>query len=141
VRDLANLLLSRATDRDGKFAVGGGAIKARTVLGRDAVRIIRQLRRKTAFLGLLGAASYSAPPTGLPKVLASKGARASLPRLDQVASRLRVLLIHRGVALLPHRPAGSCAGYPPLEKQLSDDSLKEGLREAAVWRSRVCAGF
>src|SRR5256885_11739662 len=74
--NLANLLLSRATDREREVAV-------RTALGATRGRIIRQLLAENCVLGLLGAAAGFIPAYWTPKVLASIGG-GDLPRLEQV---------------------------------------------------------
>src|SRR5467141_140301 len=130
--NLANLLLSRATDREREVAV-------RTVLGATRGRIIRQLLAENCVLGLLGAAAGLLPAYWTPKVLASMGA-GDLPRLDQVHLDWRVLLFTVGVALLTGIAAGLAPGSR-LSKNNMHDSLKEGLRGSGSVASRRLRGL
>ena len=130
--NLANLLLSRATDREREVAV-------RTALGATRGRIIRQLLAENCVLGLLGAAAGFIPAYWTPKVLASIGG-GDLPRLEQVNLDWRVLLFTVGVALLTGIAAGLAPGYR-LSKNTMHDSLREGMRSSGSVASRRLRGL
>ena len=130
--NLANLLLSRATNREREVAV-------RTALGATRGRIIRQLLAENCVLGLLGAAVGLVPAYWTPKVLAGIGA-ADLPRLDQVHLDWRVLSFTVGVALLTGIASGLAPVYR-LSKTDMHDSLKEGLRGSGSVASRRLRGL
>jgi putative ABC transport system permease protein len=100
--NLANLLLARAETRHREFAV-------RTALGASRGRLLRQFMTEGILLSIAGGA--------LGLVLASAGIRAlvaayptTLPRTDQVAVDIAVLMFTLGVATL----TGVVFGFAPL---------------------------
>ena len=130
--NLANLLLARATNREGEVAV-------RTALGATRGRIIWQLLTENCFLGLLGAAAGLIPAYWTPKVLAIVGT-GDLPRLDQVRLDWRVLMFTVGVAMFTGIAAGLAPAYH-LSKTSVHDSLKEGTRSSGNLAGRRLRGL
>src|SRR5260370_1050134 len=114
--NLANLLLSRATDREREVAV-------RTVLGATRGRIIRQLLAENCVLGLLGAAAGLIPAYWTPKVLASMGA-GDLPRLDQVHLDWRGLFFSGGCGPRTTAGVGCVAGWRLFYKKTHESFLE-----------------
>src|SRR5207253_9330210 len=117
--NLANLLLSRATDREREVAV-------RTALGATRGRIIRQLLAENCVLGLLGAAAGFIPAYWTPKVLASIGG-GDLPRLEQVNLDWRVMFVTASISMSTWHGA-RLAPCSSLSKNTKRESLQECMR-------------
>ena len=129
--NIGNLLLARASARQGEFAV-------RRALGADRRRLVRQLLTESLVISVIGGAAGLALAFWLLEVLRVAGP-ADLPRLQEIGIDLRVL----GAALLAALLAGAACGLAPAFTVAREDlqaSLKEGGRVAGAG-ARLRAGF
>jgi predicted permease len=126
--NVANLLMARSTGRTREFAV-------RAALGADQGRIVRQLLTESMLLALAGG--------GLGLSLASWGTKvalrnlpSALPRANEIALDVRVLLFTMGASLL----CGILFGLVPAlrtSKPNLHDTLKESSRGAGGGKHRA----
>ncbi len=126
--NVANLLLARSTGRAREFAI-------RSALGATPARVIRQLLTESVMLGIAGG--------GIGLIVAKWGTRAilaalpkTLPRAEEIALDIHVLLFTIGVSLL----TGIVFGLvPALKASRPDlhDTLKEGGRGSSGARHRT----
>ena len=126
--NVANLLMARSTGRTREFAV-------RAALGADQGRIVRQLLTESMLLALAGG--------GLGLSLASWGTKVALrnlpsglPRANEIALDVRVLLFTMGASLL----CGILFGLVPAlrtSKPNLHDTLKESSRGAGGGKHRA----
>jgi len=121
--NVANLLLVRATSRRGEMAM-------RSALGAGRGRLIRQLLTESVLLAAIGSALGILVAWALLGVLV-RVSPPDLPRIDQVAIDLTVLVFVTAVALL----AGIGFGVWP-SLQVSGANLVEATQESRVRRQR-----
>ena len=121
--NVANLLLVRATSRRGEMAM-------RSALGARRGRLIRQLLTESVLLAAIGSALGILVAWALLGVLV-RVSPPDLPRVDQVAIDLTVLVFVTAVALL----AGIGFGVWP-SLQVSGANLVEATQESRVRRQR-----
>jgi putative ABC transport system permease protein len=121
--NVANLLLVRATSRRGEMAM-------RSALGARRGRLIRQLLTESVLLAAIGSALGILVAWALLGVLV-RVSPPDLPRVDQVAIDVTVLIFVTAVALL----AGIGFGVWP-SLQVSRANLVEATQESRVRRQR-----
>ncbi len=128
--NVANLLLVRATAREGEVAI-------RSALGAGQGRIIRQLLTESVALAFLGGAAGVALAIWMTKALVAL-APASTPRIEEVAVDGPVLLFALGVTLVTGLLFGLAptlqAARPNLTRALKEGS--RGSRGRASTRAR-----
>jgi putative ABC transport system permease protein len=117
--NIANLLLVRATAREGEVAI-------RSALGAQKGRIIRQLLTESVALAFLGGAAGMALALWMTKALVAL-APASTPRIDEVAVDGPVLLFALGVTLATGLLFGLAPTLQAARPNLTG-ALKEGSR-------------
>lgn len=117
--NIANLLLVRATAREGEIAI-------RAALGAGRKRIVRQLLTESVTLAIVGGAAGVLLAVWLTKTLVAL-APSSTPRLQEVAVDGPVLLFALGITLV----TGLLFGIAPTLQAAKPDlveALKEGAR-------------
>lgn len=117
--NVANLLLVRATAREGEVAI-------RSALGAQKGRIIRQLLTESVTLAFLGGAAGVALALWMTKALVAL-APASTPRIDEVAVDGPVLLFALGITLVTGLLFGLAPTLQAARPNLTG-ALKEGAR-------------
>jgi putative ABC transport system permease protein len=116
--NVANLLLVRATAREGEVAI-------RSALGAQKGRIVRQLLTESVVLALLGGGAGVALAVWMTKALVAL-APTQTPRLDEVVVDGQVLLFALGITLV----TGLLFGLAPT-LQASRPNLTGALKEGA----------
>jgi putative ABC transport system permease protein len=130
--NVANLLLARSTMRQRELGL-------RTALGAARGRLLRQMLTESLLLGLAGGAAGLLLAMAFHRALLALVAnRIPVPRLDQVALDLPVVLFTVGIALA----TGLLFGLMPavLAASSANDALREGGRHGAGPRSRRTLG-
>jgi putative ABC transport system permease protein len=109
--NVANLVLARATGRQGELAV-------RAALGASRARLIRQTLTESLLLGILGGAAGCWIAYMLLRLFVSI-APDGIPRLQQATLDLRVLVFTLGISLV----SGIVFGLAPATRQPEPDLL------------------
>ena len=130
--NVSNLMLARATGRTREFAI-------RAALGAGRWRLLRQSLIESTMLALVGgAAGLFIAAWGTTAAL--KALPTALPRAEEVALDVRVLLFTIGISLL----TGIVAGLAPALKTSQwrfNDALKESGRASGTTRARAQGAF
>jgi putative ABC transport system permease protein len=126
--NVANLLLARSTVRQQELGI-------RVALGAGRGRLVRQLLSENVLLGIAGGAAGLLLAVLFHRgLLALVSARIPVPRIDQVALDLPVLLFTVGLSVA----TGLFFGLAPalLATHAPSESLREGGRHGGTRRSR-----
>lgn len=130
--NVSNLMLARATGRTREFAI-------RAALGAGRWRLLRQSLIESTMLALVGGAAGMFI-AGWGTTAAIKALPTALPREEEIALDVRVLLFTVGISLL----TGIVAGLAPALKTSQwrfNESLKESGRGAGTARARAQGAF
>jgi putative ABC transport system permease protein len=118
--NVANLMLSRATERQQEFTV-------RAALGASRLRLVRQVLTESVLLsGAGGVLGLLVARLSLPAALALLPPESRVPRLDEAGVDWSVLAFTTAVSLL----AGIVFGVVPAIR-VSQTGLSEGLKESS----------
>jgi predicted permease len=130
--NVSNLMLARATGRTREFAI-------RAALGAGRWRLLRQSLIESTMLALVGgAAGLFIAAWGTKAAL--KALPTALPRAEEIALDVRVLLFTIGISLL----TGIVAGLAPALKTSQsrfNDALKESGRTSGTTRAHAQGAF
>ena len=130
--NVSNLMLARATGRTREFAI-------RAALGAGRWRLLRQSLIESTMLALVGgAAGLFIAAWGT--TAAIKALPTALPREEEIALDMRVLLFTIGISLL----TGIVSGLAPALKTSQwrfNDALKESSRTSGTTRARAQGAF
>src|SRR5262245_24220633 len=126
--NVANLLLARSTVRQRELGI-------RAALGAQRRRLLAQLLSESLLLGAAGGVAGLALAYALHRgLLALVANRIPVPRLDQVALDLPMLVVTMAIALV----TGALFGFVPaiVTSGSVDETLREGGRHGGGARSR-----
>jgi predicted permease len=130
--NVANLLLARASARQGELAV-------RAALGAGRPRLLRQLLTESLVLGVAGGAAGLALAYWSTRALVA-ARPADIPRLDNVGINSTVVLFTLGLSLLTGLAFGLIPALQSTGERLVR-ALREGGRGAGAGGHRIRAGL